>query len=377
MPGSFEKYRREIEYCTFCPKLCRFSCPVAQVECSETVTPTGKMTVLRQVRDGVIPMDAEFANLMYNCSGCLISRTYCEHQIEVIGAFEEARHEAVKAGAAPDRVYKYLETWNRFFNPFGDDLAKKLKGLAPEEYFTRSAPVVIFPGCTVIHYHPDVLQDMIRILEALKIDFSIFSDKRICCGFPIHTLGHREAAREQMEHVAGKLSGADMLITTCPTCATNLVRTYPDMGINLKPRVLQVSQFLADRISDVQIERKETRKTIYHDPCHLGRYLGVYNEPRQVLRSILEAPLIEFYENRERATCCGSGGGLPVTHPHTAREITRGKIEQFFESGADVLATACPMCHRAFERGGRAQALVVKDIIQLIAGCIAGGVDRK
>jgi fumarate reductase (CoM/CoB) subunit B len=373
MSGPYDKYRREIEYCTYCPKLCRFACPVAQVECSETVTPTGKMTVLRQVRDGVIPLDQDAASLMYNCSGCLRSRTYCEHEIEVIRAFEAARHEAVKAGVAPDRVYKYLETWQRYGNPFGEDLLKKLKALAPEEYFTRPAPVLIFTGCTILHYHPEVLKSMIQVLSALKVEFRIFSNERLCCGFPIFTLGHREASLEQMKNIASAISSAEIVISPCPTCASNLRQFYPEQGIEIKPRVLHISEFLAERVSELSLERKNTRKVIYHDPCHLGRYLGVYDQPRQILAAILEQPLIEFYENREHATCCGGGGGLPVTHPLTAREIARGKIQDFLESGADLLCTACPMCQRALERSGRDKGIVVKDISQLIADCLPGG----
>ncbi len=372
MSGPYDKYRREIEYCTYCPKLCRFSCPVAQVECSETVTPTGKMTILRQIRDGVIPLDKDAASLMYNCSGCLVSRTYCEHEIEVIGAFEAARHEAVKAGVAPERVYKYLDTWQKFGNPFNEDLLKKLKGLVPEEYFTRAAPVLIFTGCTVVHYHPDVLKSMIRVLEALKVKFRILGNEHICCGYPILTLGHWEAGMEQMKNIARAISSAETVISPCPTCTSNLRKTYPEMGIEVKPRVLHLSEFLAERISEFPIERKEPRKVIYHDPCHLGRHLGVYEAPRQILAAILDKPLIEFYENRGHAACCGGGGGLPVTHPLTAREIAGGKIKSFLESGADLLCTACPMCQRALERSGRDQGIVVRDIAQLIADCFPG-----
>jgi Fe-S oxidoreductase len=371
MPGPYDRYRKEIEYCTFCPKMCRFACPVAKVECSETTTPTGKMTLLRQVRDGVLPLDQEFASLMYDCSGCLVSRTYCEHRIEVIGPFEAARHEAVKAGVAPERVYKYLETWKKSGNPFGEDLLKNMQGIVPEKYLNRSAPVMLFPGCTVLHYHPELLESIIRILESLKIEFSIFNNQEMCCAYPIYTLGLWEDAREQMKKIAEKLSNAQIVISPCPTCVNNMRRTYPEAGIEIKPEVLHITEFLSDKISGLEILRKEPRRVIYHDPCHLGRYLGVYDEPRAILGAILENPLMEFYENRDQAACCGSGGGLPVTHPRTAREITRAKINEFLETGAEVLATACPMCQRAFERSGRDQGITVIDINQLLDQCIS------
>lgn len=377
MKGPYDRYRREIEYCTYCPKMCRFSCPIAQVECSETVTPTGKMTILRQVRDGTIPLDRDAANLMYDCSGCLVSRTYCEHEIEVIGAFEAARHEAVKAGVAPERVYKYLDTWKKYGNPFGENLNAKLRGLAPEELFTGSAPVVLFCGCTMLHYHPETLSAIVRVLRALNVEFKIFSGERLCCGFPIFTLGHWDAAREQMAAVAGALADVETIISPCPTCVHNLKETYAEQGIELKSKVMHISELVAERISELEIERRDRRKVIYHDPCHLGRYLGVYDEPRAILSSVLEQPMMEFFENREKATCCGGGGGLPVTHPLTARGIASNKISDYLDSGAEVLATACPMCRRALERSGRDKGMAVEDVIQILSDCLAGSEDAK
>ena len=126
-------FRREIEYCTYCPKLCRFSCPVAQVECTETVTPTSKMTNLKLVRDGALAFDEEVGDLVYACSGCLVSRTYCEHEIEVYPPYEAARAEAVKSGVAPKAVLEYADNWSKYGNPFGTDLKKVIDQRVPEK----------------------------------------------------------------------------------------------------------------------------------------------------------------------------------------------------------------------------------------------------
>jgi Fe-S oxidoreductase len=96
-----KNHKKQIDYCAYCPKLCRFACPVGQVVERETVTPTGKAVALKLVAESKAEFDREFAELVYLCSGCRITQTYCEHDIDVFPALEKARAEAVKKGVAP------------------------------------------------------------------------------------------------------------------------------------------------------------------------------------------------------------------------------------------------------------------------------------
>jgi len=370
LKSALKSYRREIEYCSYCPKLCRFACPVGQVERSETVTPTGKMTLLRMVRDGVLPLDAESADVFYRCTGCLISRTYCEHRIEVMPPFEAARAEAVAAGAAPARAMQALEVWQRHGNPFGEDLAAKVKPHVPERYLEGAAEVLLFPGCTTLHYHPENLAAITRVLAALKVDFRIFYQGRICCGNPLLTLGHRPAFQAHRKELAAKLSKAKVIISPCPTCVYYLKHldsfgarvTSPAQG-----RILHLTEFVAARLGDLTAAEPLPEKIMYHDPCHLGRYLGVYDPPRAILEKATGQKPLEFDEHREAGTCCGGGGGVPLTHPQTARAISQNKMQVFAQSGADRLATACPMCERMLGRSGRELHAKVEDVIAVLA----------
>jgi len=362
-----EKFRKEIEYCTYCPKLCRFSCPVAQIECSETMTPTGKMTVLKLVKDGLLPFDEEAAELVYMCSGCLITRTYCEHDILVYPSFEAARIEAVKKGVAPKTALEYEKQWSRHGNPFLVHMPEILKNQVPEKRLQNSAATVLFTGCTATHYFPDQIGDTRRLMEAMNVDFSVFNRDWICCGYPLLTMGHREPFEKQAGAVSKALGNAELIISPCPTCPHMLKERYPEFGLGLKARVIHITEFLAENIERIPIKSKDNRRAIYHDPCHLGRYLGVYEEPRQLLEAALGSPPIEFFENREQATCCGGGGGLPVSKPKTARRIAREKAEAVEEYGADLLATACPMCRRMLGRSGKDLNISVDDVVSIIS----------
>jgi Fe-S oxidoreductase len=363
-------FRREIEYCTYCPKLCRFACPVAQVECTETVTPTSKMTVLKLVRDGVLPFDEEVGELVYACSGCLVSRTYCEHEIEVYPPFEAARMEAVNSGAAPKAAMEYADLWARRGNPFGADLKKTIEDRVPEKRRSSKAGIVLFAGCTAAHYFPEQIADTVKVLEALGVDFRVFIDDRICCGYPLLAMGHKEPFERQAERVAGALSGAELVLSPCPTCTHVLKNRYQKLGFSLSADVRHITEFAAENLDRIPIKDRETRAAIYHDPCHLGRYLGVYDEPRRILGAALAAPLIEFPESRDSGTCCGGGGVLPVTRARTARKISKEKTAQVPDLDAELIATGCPMCRRMLGRSGRDLNIAADDVISILSRCI-------
>ena len=83
MSDLFKKYYKEIEYCTFCPKMCRFACPVVNVTANETYQPWGRQTLLHMVREGNLPFNREVAFSMYQCANCMLCREYCDYLVEV------------------------------------------------------------------------------------------------------------------------------------------------------------------------------------------------------------------------------------------------------------------------------------------------------
>jgi Fe-S oxidoreductase len=366
MAGWRQEFRKQIEYCAYCPKLCRFACPVAQAECSETVTPTAKQTILKLVRDGALPFDREVGELVYMCSGCLITRPYCEHEIEVYPCFEAARAEAVALGVAPEPAMAYEKKWAQRGNPFNADLAGVLARRLPEKTPASAASAVLFTGCSTTHYFPDQVEDIAAVMEAIGRDFRVYTGDSICCGYPLLTLGHRQAFERQAEKVAAGLRGAELVISPCPTCAHMLKTRYKELGFSVDAEVRHVTEFVAENLSRLPLKKTGTQAVIYHDPCHLGRYLNVYDEPRRILEAALGRAPLEFFESRERGTCCGGAGGLPVVKPDTARKIARDKAATVPEYGAELLATACPMCRRMMGMAGREVNVPADDVISIL-----------
>jgi len=370
MKDQLKPYDREIEYCSYCPKMCRFACPVAKATRSEASTPTGKMTILKLARDGALEFNSEVAELIYQCSGCLLSRTYCEHRIEVIGTFEAARAIAVEKGIAAKRVMEFGATWKKFGNPYGRDLSQKLLELSLGKHLEKK-PALVFTGCTMTHYFPETIKDTLKLLDRLGLDYQLFAENHLCCGYPLFATGHWAIFEEHKKWMAEKISGYETIIAPCPTCAYFLKTFYAKPGSAEVKQVLHLTEFIAPRLDQLHLQTRVAQAIVYHDPCHLGRYLGVYDAPRKILGKLCANGFAEFFEHHDQAGCCGGGGGLPLAHPSIAREISKSKLQEFKALGGEILATACPMCERMFMRTGKDQGIKVQDLASLLAQNLA------
>jgi len=142
-------------------------------------------------------------------------------------------------------------------------------------------------------------------------------------------------------------------------------------GLDL-PRVLHVIEYLQPFIEASKLKLKKSNEIIkvtWHDPCHLGRALGIYEEPREILRAIPGVELIEMETNRKAAMCCGSGGGLRSYDAEQAKKIAASRMQDAENVKADILATACPFCEHNLKDGASQIGSKVKivDILDLIA----------
>ena len=367
----FNKYRREIEYCTYCPKLCRFACPVGNASCSETFTPWGRQSLLHLVMEDKLEFGREVAMATYNCVTCLLCREYCDHDNNIPPIMEFARQKAVENQVEPVEVDDFKLFFAEHNNPLGDDLTKRVRAILPDKYFNENAQVVYWPGCSTIYHFPQNLIDTFNIFEALGIDYvSCWSGEEQCCGYPIGTLGLKDDYDKLSKNVAKALSGYKTIISGCPTCVYMFKSRYLEEGKKVTPKVYHIAEFLAPMIKagKLDIRKPFPDPVMYHDPCYLGRYLDVYEEPRLILKEVLREPLVEFSYNLKDSMCCGGGGGLPTTKPTLARQIAQDRLSEYYESAAKVLVTACPTCERHFQKWD--ENLKIMDIVNILAHCI-------
>ena len=202
--------------------------------------------------------------------------------------------------------------------------------------------------------------------------FELFTmlDDEACCASILLRTGQTESVKElaQKNIDSIKTTGARMIVTTCAGCYRTLKLDYPKLGFDLRDiEVKPTVDFLADLTKQGKIsemKKQWSMKVTYHDPCHLGRHAGVYEQPREILTSLPGIQLVEMERNRENSRCCGAGAGLLSGYPELAKKMSEKRIEDVNEVNAEAVVTSCPFC--VYHLRDAAADLPVYDIIVMI-----------
>lgn len=359
-----EPHTREHTYCAYCPKLCRFACPVSTVEARETTTPWGKMTSLHHVAEGNLELAPAHASTWYACTGCMRCKTFCEHDNEVASTLDAGRAVALAGGAAPAAAREVVAR-HRAREARARERGQALFGQAGRE----PQRTVYFPGCTATAVRPEDARAGFEVTRALAGPTMVRAD--LCCGLPLLEAGDTDGFIASAGRLIDTLAGASRVVFLDPGCMHALRTHAPRLGVDHDLPLVHVTELAADhltRLAPVPIEG-EVR---YHDACRLGRGLGIYEPPRAVLRHLLGRPAAELPAAREGAECSGAGGQLPRTFPETATAIAEERLREHREAGGGTLVTACPGAARHLEaRTSAAPGPRVRSLVALLAEAIA------
>ena len=193
------------------------------------------------------------------------------------------------------------------------------------------------------------LKEVFKVLEKLNIEFETLSDE-CCCGFPFLVGGFLEKAKEIAGKAIEKINNFDIVITPCPACQRAFKDLYGSMlNLQVKPVVNHLTEFIW-RVLDSKkngFHLKPLRmKIMFHDPCELGRHMGIYEEPRKIISLIPNLSVYEPRFSREKSVCCGGGGLLFSYFPTLSIEVAAKKLvdEDKIPRDLDAIVTACPQC---------------------------------
>ncbi|MBW2263415.1 MAG: FAD-dependent oxidoreductase [Deltaproteobacteria bacterium] len=232
------------------------------------------------------------------------------------------------------------------------------------------AEIAFFPGCSLSYFERESAAGTIKLFEALGVPFSLVDG--VCCGGPLDVLGQdvpAEAVEKNREAV--KKTGARVVMATCPRCAHRLSHDLDLEGVRVEHTLETLDRILADSPALERIREKLGGRVVtYHDPCELGRYRGLYENARRVLE-LAGVRLVEMARARDRSACCGAGGGLRSVNPKLSREISRRRVAEAIDTGADILLTECPSCLHNLRTGKkRKQKIEVDDVTALLGGAL-------
>jgi Fe-S oxidoreductase len=208
--------------------------------------------------------------------------------------------------------------------------------------------ILFYPGCMQKFVLHDLQDNYEKILRKCGIDFIKLKDLEACCGSPVINAGYSVdfEALAKKNYKIFKEHGVKKIISPCPACFKTFGKEYPKIIEGFDIEVEHVTQTIWNAIKEEKIKVKKLKKPVkvtYHDPCHLGRHCGIYDEPREIIRA-LGYNLVEMKSTREDAFCCGGGGGLRSNYPELAEEVAKERIDQAKEIRVKIIATTCAMC---------------------------------
>jgi Fe-S oxidoreductase len=345
----------------------------------ETYSPGGRLWLLRAWLNGEIKTSPHLAQILFSCAGCGNCVEHCvfpKFKDDLLNAIVAGRQEIVSEGAVPPSVRDYLKAMQLYGNPYKlpqDDRGRWADGLGLEPYSGQEH--LFYAGC--VGAYDERGQKMARsvatVLRDWGISFGILGAEERCDGNEVRYLGENalfeKMAKENIRLF--KEAGVKKVIALSPHAYHAMKNEYPKWGGDFE--VHHYSQMLAKAVKKAgPAPKQDNLRVIFHDPCYLGRHNKEYRAPRKVLKAIGGVRLVEMQRSKGDALCCGGGGGNFFTDilgpgPDSPARV---RVREAWETGADVLAVACPKCAKMLEDAVKAEGLeeklAVMDLAEII-----------
>jgi Fe-S oxidoreductase len=218
-----------------------------------------------------------------------------------------------------------------------------------------------------------ILSKAVRVLRKLGVDVGYMYEEEPCCGSPLYYAGFEDeyAEHAQENYEIFKSSGVKKVIGLVPACTSALKNVYPKFIEKYDLEVEHFFEIVARRLRETGKKLKLEKRVFmtYHEPCQLSRYLGLVEQPREIMRRIEGLEWVEADPDHsgEWSTCCG-GGGLELCFPELSERLGVRRVEELLKSGAPVIATSCPAC--VLQIGKAVEKLKVKvkvvDLVEIL-----------
>lgn len=370
--------------CTECGR-CQEQCPAYSA--NKPLSPKEFTMSLRgklvgDNRSSSLMGDTISADSLWSCTTCHACEEACPLFIEHVQKIVDMRrHLVLMKGELPPDAQKALKNIESNGNPWGLSSAERTVWIEdlPINTLARNSDVeyLFFVGCagSFDERIKNVTRAFAQLLIKAEVSFGILGEEEPCCGDSARRLGNeylfQTLAKQNIEKFGGY--GVKKILTTCPHCYNTLKNEYPQMGGRYE--VSHHTEFLHNLIKTKKLNFKTLKfqnfKTVvtYHDPCYLGRYNGIYNSPRQILKACGHK-LAETPNSKETSRCCGAGGGLMWIDDKNGTRLSHQRLEDFNQTGAPTIATSCPFCltmlNDAAKEMDKGNDHAVKDISEIL-----------
>ena len=375
-----EELDNEIMACIMCG-FCRGGCPTYGEASLESFNARGRVILAYHLLTGRLKPSKEVAERFYRCTTCLNCNAVCPAGIKVPDVIQAERTRLVNAGYLPPIHQTLMESIEEKGNPFGEAIEKRTD-IYPREYEPREkAPTLLYFGCVASYQDINIIPSTLAIMNKAHVDYMSLGNKEYCCGYISFLVGDEKEFENCINKNVSlfKQMGLKEIVTTCAGCCRTFKDLYPKHRKLENIQIYHIVEYLEKLISDRQITFKNGAKKVkvaYHDPCDIGRHMGIYEPPRNVIRAIPSVELVEFPQNRNLAKCCGGGGGLKAFDTEMSLEIAYKRIQEANSVGAEMVVSACPACKSNLQvaaarlRKEKKGRIKVMDITELVADAI-------
>ncbi|KYK36166.1 MAG: hypothetical protein AYK19_09285 [Theionarchaea archaeon DG-70-1] len=319
---------------------CLDTCSVYTTTYTESVSPRGKLLLLRKYAEGILKDIQPLSERLYTCMLCGNCEEVCPSKTEITAAVKNWRnHHPFNDEVLVPCAESIFEKGN----PYNEHQSEREKWCTTHNADSATA---YFPGCTTSLMQPQVAASFVSIMKD-RMPLHIVDD--ICCGSLLSKTGFKEESERIMERNIEyfKDKGIKTLITSCAGCYSFFLE-YP---FNIK--VLHTSQVLNSYLNEFY---PQGTRTTYHDPCHLVRN-SVTSQPRHILKTLSK------YTEKETQNCCGAGGGMLLTFRELADAICKNMLKG--STPNITLVTACPFCLYHMKRNSFHKIVSLEEFVAL------------
>ncbi len=417
---ALEDYRESMETCRRC-SVCKFIplekvagfdhvnvCPSISKYNFHSYCGGGRMVMGTALLEKRLDYTDKLLEVVYNCQMCGACDTSCKYSMdmEVIEPINEIRISCVNTGKtnpALDKLINSLRKQGTMVPGANINRGEWVKGLDIKDCTKEKVDIIYHVGC-LTNFNKDMwklAKTTAKLLQKAGVNFGIAGEYETCCGGRAYQMGYEKDFLDQAKKNTAmiKKSVAKTLVTGCAECYYAFKVLYEKFNLKGELEVLHTTEYFARLIKDGKL--KPTKQTdivvTYHDPCHLGRmgepYIhwkgkevldgiryhdppkeyrrgtnGIYEPPRDILKSIPRLKLVDMYRTKEYTWCCGAGGGVNETNPEFSMWTAKERIDEAELTGASAMVTACPWCIKNFNEviTQTKSKLKVYDIVELL-----------
>jgi len=393
--------RKSAEHCCRCStckwinsweiKSARFAkvCPSSSYCLFDAYSCQGRMDIALALIDGRLQYEdsPRLLDIIYMCQACGGCDVQCKagKDMEPLRVMLEMRAKLVGDGQILPAHMPLIDSLRKEDNMVMKPKAERGKwaeGLKVKDITTEKAEVCFHAGCQPSFDEEmwPVVRGAVTLLKDMGVDVGIMGKDESCCGGRAYEMGYQSELTKFAENniEAWRNAGVKTVVTACSDGYFTFKRLYPELGS--KVEVLHIVEFIDRLIKEGRLKFTRTvpMTVTYHDPCHLGRraniYVpgvpveGVFDPPRDIIRSIPGLRLVEMERIREYAWCCGAGGGVIDAYPELNAFTARERVEEAKATGAEAMVTACPYCERNFldAINKTGEKMKVYDIVELV-----------